>query len=303
VIFNWGGLPKLQGTVITGQTSYEILAKEFSSNPIIVLKKNQKNLKSLKLKAEEIKEGPLIAIGGGSIIDSVKVLSNNLDMKWISIPTALSHDGIASNKISLEDYTGNSRPPIAVFGVKSVLEKNELNKMGLGDIFSKYSSLADWKLSCEKQGEEWSRENHELILQSLKICEEGDKQLFKALCLLGMSINRFKNSRPTSGSEHMVAHLIKTGQHGFKVAIASLFILKVFERAGLDSFTLIHSKDLRKKMEEKKLPTTLDEIGISRKDFCSAVEKTSKLKDKWGILNEIPLKTDEINRIVESLGI
>ena len=303
MIFNWGRLPKLQGTVVTGETTYKILANQLVNNSVIILKKNQKNLESLEIVSEEIKQGPLLAIGGGTTIDSVKILSNILNMDWISIPTALSHDGLASKIISLKNYHSKSIKPLAVFGVENILENNILNRAGLGDIFSKYSALADWSLALERKKAKKSNECFELIFQALQICEKNDNSLFKALCLSGIAMNRFGSSRPASGSEHAIVHSLKNGQHGFKVAIATLFTLSVFERTGLDNFTLIHSKDLKKKMKEKNLPTTLDEIGITRTEFINAVEKAPNLRDRYGILNEISLKRLEIEKIIDSISI
>ena len=61
-------------------------------------------------KAEKAAKGAdfLIGVGGGRVIDTAKIVSYNLDLPFISVPTAASHDGIASARASVSLGTGHS---------------------------------------------------------------------------------------------------------------------------------------------------------------------------------------------------
>jgi len=60
----------------------------------------------------------LIGIGGGRVIDTAKIASYNIDRPFISVPTAASHDGIASARASVPTAEGTAsleaQPPIPI---------------------------------------------------------------------------------------------------------------------------------------------------------------------------------------------
>lgn len=301
MILNWGDFPKLKGLIVTGSTTQKLLDDFQINNEILVLEPSQKNPESLERLAKNLNKEPLIAVGGGTTIDSTKKLSNLLGVDWYSIPTALSHDGIASTIISLHPYRDISREPLAIFGVKSFLKNNSLNLAGLGDMFAKYSSLADWKLAHERNKDEFSLESFKLLEQSLRICEKDEERLFRSLVLSGIAMTRFGSSRPASGGEHAISHSLNGGQHGMKVALSSLFTLALFEKAGLDRLLLISSSELKKKMEVFGLPTTLKDLKLTKNEFVNAVLNAPKLRDRWGILNEVTLSKTYVKNIVDDL--
>ena len=60
----------------------------------------------------------VIGVGGGRVIDTAKIVSYNTDLQFISVPTAASHDGIASARASVPTGKGNvsleAHPPSAI---------------------------------------------------------------------------------------------------------------------------------------------------------------------------------------------
>ena len=67
----------------------------------------------------------IVSVGGGKTIDVGKVASFRLGIPFISVPTAPSHDGIASERASLTGRDGKvsfgARPPLAVIADIGVL--------------------------------------------------------------------------------------------------------------------------------------------------------------------------------------
>lgn len=51
--------------------------------------------------------GFIIGVGGGRVIDTAKIVSYNLDIPFISVPTAASHDGIVSGRATLPTENGS----------------------------------------------------------------------------------------------------------------------------------------------------------------------------------------------------
>ena len=95
----------------------------------------------------------LVAVGGGKIIDTAKIASFNTDRQFISVPTAASHDGIASASASVPTPEGNlslrAHPPVAVVADTGVIASapHRLLASGCADIISNYSAVLDWELA------------------------------------------------------------------------------------------------------------------------------------------------------------
>ena len=105
------GTMKLAGTTVKKILSGGYTVKTFIAEEITapVIKKGEKAAKGADF---------LIGVGGGRVIDTAKIVSFNLDLPFISVPTAASHDGIASARASVAVEGGNSsleaQPPVAI---------------------------------------------------------------------------------------------------------------------------------------------------------------------------------------------
>jgi len=92
----------------------------------------------------------VIGVGGGRIIDTAKIASYNTDRHFISIPTAASHDGIASSRASVPTAEGNvslaAEPPLAVVADTAVIASapHRLLASGCADIIANYTAILDW---------------------------------------------------------------------------------------------------------------------------------------------------------------
>ncbi len=69
----------------------------------------------------------VLGVGGGKIIDVAKLASTQSNLHFISVPTAASHDGIASPRASIRDGNGTvsleSQSPIGVIADTEIISK------------------------------------------------------------------------------------------------------------------------------------------------------------------------------------
>ena len=104
------------------------------------------DLANLEEQIEVLKPDVLFAVGGGTIIDSAKVSSGSQNIPFISVPTSVSHDGIASPLASIKGaskpFSVMSQSPLAIVADTEVIAKAPWRFVvsGCGDIISKLYS-------------------------------------------------------------------------------------------------------------------------------------------------------------------
>ena len=87
------------------------------------------------------------------MIDTAKISAFNLDLPFISIPTATSHDGIASSRASIPTGEGSAsleaEPPVAIVADTGIIASapHRLLAAGCADIISNYTAILDWELA------------------------------------------------------------------------------------------------------------------------------------------------------------
>ena len=92
-------------------------------------------------------------------------------------------------------------------------------KAGLGDMLAKYISIAEWRISNIITGEYYCEEVADLIRSALKRCtdnamgllqrdEVAVRSVFEGLVTGGVAMNYAGLSRPASGVEHYISHLL-----------------------------------------------------------------------------------------------
>ncbi len=196
-----------------------------------------------------------LAVGSGALTDIVRFVSYRTKTEFISLPTAPSVDGFASNgsAMTIQGYkqTILSRPPVAIFADLETLNHAppKLIAAGFGDMFGKYSALADWKLAHILLDETYredlaqrSRTARDQVVNQVSVMATNRPQsirvVMEALVEEGFCMLEAGNSRPASGSEHQISHfwemkLLRENRpavfHGHKVGLASIYIAQYYQ--------------------------------------------------------------------------
>lgn len=198
----------------------------------------------------------LIAVGSGTIHDATRYCANKLGIPFVSCPTAASVDGFCST-VSAMTWNGYKKTmpgvaPVLVLADTDVIKQAPiaLALSGVGDVLGKFTSLADWKIANILAGEFLCPVIEDMTRQAVvavkncceQIKEGGDPKAFEeltyGLLLSGLAMQMMGNSRPASGSEHHISHIIEMepvslnihncALHGEKVGVATAIVSGVY---------------------------------------------------------------------------
>ena len=243
----------------------------------------------------------IIGFGGGKSIDIAKLIAHKYDKPFISIPTAPSHDGIASLFASLrgymKTYSIKAIPPTLVIVDMNIISKapQRLIASGVGDALAKFTAVEDWKLAHFEIGEYYGEYASNLALMSAELVlkkiegiasrdEDSIRTLVEALISTGVAAGIAGSSRPCSGSEHMFSHAIDLyvkndyPYHGEQVALGTIMMAYLH---GLDWTTI------RNAIKLVGGPTSHKDIKLSKEDILTGLIYAKKVRpDRYTILNK-----------------
>ena len=243
----------------------------------------------------------IAGIGGGRSVDAAKLIAFNLDIPFVSVPTAASHDGMASPFVSIKSDKPHSiiaTAPLGVFVDIDIIKKapSRLLASGCGDLVANISAVRDWKLGRDKTGEYYGRYSANLAIMSAKIVMEKSSQYAKngldarviveALISAGVASCIAGSSRPCSGAEHLFSHALDKiapgkGLHGEKCGLGAIMIAKL---QGQDW------KKIVKTLKDVGAPTTAKQIGLKEEQIIDALMIAQDLRpERYTILKEIEM--------------
>ncbi|WP_342766508.1 NAD(P)-dependent glycerol-1-phosphate dehydrogenase [Candidatus Hecatella orcuttiae] len=268
-------------------------------------------------KIKESKPQVVLGVGGGKIIDVTKLSSAKSQVQFISIPTAASHDGIASPQASLKGLekplSVGAQAPMAIIADISVIAGSpyRLTASGCGDIMAKYTAVKDWWLSHQLQNEYYGDYAANLALMSARLVsknadlihensQQGVRIVVEALISCGVAMSIAGSSRPCSGSEHLFSHALNMiapdrALHG--------------ERCGVGTIMMAYLHKLKWKMVRDVLrkvgaPTTAEELHVSPQDVVEALAMAHKIRpQRYTILGEKGLSKDAAHRLAKNTGV
>jgi len=301
---------------IGGEKVIESLQNEdFSVETLVIDKASEDVVLQVQDVARDV--SVVLGVGGGKIIDSAKLASTRNRIQFISVPTAASHDGIASPRVSIKSGRGpvslEAQAPIGVIADTEIISKAPFRLLaaGCGDIVSNYTAVLDWKLAYRLLNEYYSDSASALSLMTAKMTLESADVIkkgliesaalvVKALISSGMAISIAGTSRPASGSEHKFSHALdiiapKPALHG--------------EQCGLGTVMMIylHGGDwryIRDTLKTIKAPTTSYEIGIDPEYIIEALTMAHTIrKERYTILGDRGLTKDAAEEIARATGV
>ena len=259
----------------------------------------------------------VLGVGGGKVIDVAKLASTRFGIHFISVPTAASHDGIASTRASIKNERGSvsleAKPPLGVIADTSIISKAPFRLLaaGCGDIISNYTAILDWQLSHRLLNEYYSDSASALSLMTAKMTmksadaiKEGLAEsaglVVKALISSGIAISIAGTSRPASGSEHKFSHALdivapKPALHGEQCGLGTIMMM------------YLHGGDwkyIRDTLKIIKAPTTAHEIGIEPEYIIEALTKAHTIrKERYTILGDRGLTEESAEALAITTGV
>ncbi len=258
----------IQTRAVAGDTLMEGL-KDFSPEAVVFerddLHADEQSLGTL-LTAMSDKPDFLVSCGSGTLTDITRYNAYMAGIPFVAYATAASVDGFASGSTPLlvkgfkTTYPGIA--PDLILYDPSVLAAapQKMIAAGFGDVLAKIIALIDWRLAYFAEDEAYCPLIAGLVDQAVEQClnladdlavsekaaqqerqkkETACSQLMEALSLTGLAMQMMGTSRPASGSDHHISHLLemrdiqrhkKGSLHGDKVGIGTLIGMTLYMR-------------------------------------------------------------------------
>jgi glycerol-1-phosphate dehydrogenase [NAD(P)+] len=303
---------------IAGDTVIDSLKQAgFKSYTIIVENATTSQVSKVQREIRRVKADIVVGVGGGKDIDVAKLSSMKVSTRFLSVPTAASHDGIASPLVSMKGlnrpYSYVAHAPIAIVADTSIIAKSpyRLIASGCGDVVAKYTAVRDWKLAHRIKNEYYGDSAAELALMSSRLVirnassiramsDSGVRTLVEALISCGVAMSIAGSSRPCSGAEHLFSHALtmiapKPAMHGEQCGVGTIMCAYLHGA----NWQLI--KDVLHRIGG---PTTAKELGIGPEYIVEALTKAHSIRpERYTILGESGLTKEAAQRVASITGV
>jgi glycerol-1-phosphate dehydrogenase [NAD(P)+] len=199
----------------------------------------------------------VLAIGGGPLHDIVRYCCRQQGIPFVSVPTAASCDAFSAEVAAMTwegvKKTVNCQAPELVVADVDILcaAPPHLILSGIGDVLGKFIALAEWKIAHAITGEDLCEPIYDMMREALLrvwdnclAARAGEAEAVAAvmhgLLLSGIAMQLFGSSRPASGAEHHISHLIdlrpeglgpvRGASHGEQVAVGTVLASREYHR-------------------------------------------------------------------------
>jgi glycerol-1-phosphate dehydrogenase [NAD(P)+] len=312
--------------IVSGTKSYEVAGKKVYSlleqagmepHGLLVETTTSKDIEVIEKQIFSLKPQVLFSVGGGTIIDATKVNSGKQNIPFISVPTTVSHDGIASPLASLKGvdkpYSVLCHAPLAIIADIDVISLAPWRSVisGCGDVIAKFTAVKDWELAHKEKNEYYGEYAASLALMSAQLItanaplfqsktDGGLRVLLEALISCGVAMSIAGSSRPCSGSEHLFSHALdqissNRAMHGEQVGIGSILSAFLYNA---------NWQQIRDALKQIGAPTTAKELGVKDEDIIKALELAPTLRpERYTILHKQQLSYTECKNIAKETNI
>ncbi len=258
----------------------------------------------------------ILAVGSGSLNDICRITGYRLGIHYGIVATAPSMDGYASaGSPMLHDGTKSTiqgTTPRYIIADIDILKDAPYEMMlaGIGDMFGKYTGMLDWELARDYSGEYFCKKIGNDVIEATNKClfngydlvdrnPQCIKNIMEGLLVTGLGMAFVGNSRPASGSEHIVAHAwelsdIEKGNqphlHGLEVCEATRLIAIMYKML-LSETEDAHIKELIEKYipyfdavetfcTKMNVPPTVTD----RETIIAGIKRALGMRDRYTIL-------------------
>lgn len=276
----------------------------------------------------------LIAVGSGTIHDITRYCAYVRGISFVSCPTAASVDGYCSSVAAMTwegcKKTLTAVAPKIVIADLDIIAKAPLflARSGFGDMVGKFIALADWKIGALLTGEPYCERISNMmaaaagtVLESAKGISSGSvsayEQLTYGLLISGLAMQLMGNSRPASGAEHHISHLIEMepegsglhsdALHGEKVGVATILASAEYHRLAEDAELVWDDYSERTEDEiEQVFKASLSPQIMKENEKDAAKGITAEcIRNHWPkicqIISEIP-RAEELTELYRLIG-
>jgi glycerol-1-phosphate dehydrogenase [NAD(P)+] len=312
--------------IIAGPTSLKVAGKKIRSllqqagmsvDTLLIKTVTAEDIQAIEQKIKEQKPHVLIGVGGGTKIDAAKLTASRQNTPFISVPTTLSHDGIASPLASVKGltkpYSVMAQAPLAIIADTDAIAQAPWRSTisGCGDAIAKFTAVKDWKLAHKEKHEYYGEYAASLALMSAKLVtqnakliklgnQEGLRVLLEALISCGVAMSIAGSSRPCSGAEHLFSHALDMvncphAMHGEQCGVGSV-LAAYLHRANW--------RRIRDTLKQVGAPTTASELGVKDEDVVEALELAATIRpERYTILHKLRLDREEYRKVARVTGV
>jgi glycerol-1-phosphate dehydrogenase [NAD(P)+] len=187
----------------------------------------QADMETLEILARSMDGGCdfILGVGSGVINDLCKMLGQQAGLRTGIVATAPSMDGYCSNSSAMivsgvKTTIYNQTPALVVCDLEILQSAPaDMRGAGIGDMAAKAISIAEWRISrlvtgeyyCETIADEMLAACWQAVDGAAAVLhgeEQAVRGLTEGLLLSGIASSMAQVSRPASGSEHTISHLM-----------------------------------------------------------------------------------------------
>lgn len=303
---------KIAGNAVEGS----LIAQGFDTEVIEIEGATDRSADIVQDCVKDHRDHFLMGVGGGRPIDVAKYVAFIQDLDFISIPTAASHDGIASSRASIEmDGRKKSimaKAPLGVIADIDVIAESpyRLLASGCADIISNCTAVLDWKLAHRLKGEPFSEYSAALSEMTAKLVmeratdikprhREAVRIVLKALVSSSVAMSIAGSSRPASGSEHMFAHALdayaeRPGLHGEETGVGTIMMM------------YLHGGDwklIRNSLLNIGAPVDAEGLGVTPEEIIKALMEAHRIRPNRYTILGTGLEENAARKIARITGV